>query len=181
MKKLLYVTLLIVLTFSLSIPVFAKSDTCGKSGCINKKDSNGTIYCNFHAAQYVREQGYKACCASGCYRRRQSDGFYCSQHTCEKKDCDNKATSSDGKYCSSHEIKKVEKKKTYSSSKKSTSSSKKSTNKNSTKKTKKKSSWESYDDGYNDIYEDDDYDWDRYWDDDDYASGVDDAMDEMDW
>ena len=37
----------------------------------------------------------------------------------------------------------------------------------------------SYDDGYNDIYDDADYDWDRYQEDDDYASGVDDAMD--DW
>lgn len=36
----------------------------------------------------------------------------------------------------------------------------------------------SYDDGYNDIYDDADYDWDRYQEDDDYASGVDDAMDE---
>lgn len=34
------------------------------------------------------------------------------------------------------------------------------------------------DDGYNDIYDDADYDWDRYQEDDDYASGVDDAMDE---
>ena len=39
----------------------------------------------------------------------------------------------------------------------------------------------SYDDGYEDVYEDDDYDWDRYYSDDDYADGVDDAMDELDW
>ena len=37
---------------------------------------------------------------------------------------------------------------------------------------------DSYDDGYNDIYEEDDYDWDRYEEDDDYASGVDDAIEE---
>ncbi len=39
----------------------------------------------------------------------------------------------------------------------------------------------SYDDGYDDVYEDDDYDWDRYKNDPDYAEGVDDAMDELDW
>lgn len=42
-------------------------------------------------------------------------------------------------------------------------------------------SWDSYDEGYEDIYENDDYDWDRYYSDDDYAAGVDDAMDELDW
>ena len=40
---------------------------------------------------------------------------------------------------------------------------------------------DSYDDGYNAIYEDDDYDWDRYQSDDDYAAGVDDAMEDEDW
>ena len=40
---------------------------------------------------------------------------------------------------------------------------------------------DSYDDGYNAIYEDGDYDWDRYWSDDDYAAGVDDAMEDEDW
>ena len=39
----------------------------------------------------------------------------------------------------------------------------------------------SYDDGYDDVYEDDDYDWNRYYADDDYASGVDDAMEDLDW
>ena len=31
------------------------------------------------------------------------------------------------------------------------------------------------------VYEDDDYDWDRYQSDDDYAAGVDDAMEDEDW
>ena len=31
------------------------------------------------------------------------------------------------------------------------------------------------------IYEDDDYDWERYQSDDDYAAGVDDAMEDEDW
>lgn len=43
--------------------------------------------------------------------------------------------------------------------------------------------WEftSYDEGYEDVYLNDDYDWERYYRDDDYAVGVDDAMDELDW
>ena len=45
----------------------------------------------------------------------------------------------------------------------------------------KKSKYNSYDDGYNAIYDDDDYDWERYKKDKDYADGVDDAMDELDW
>ena len=40
---------------------------------------------------------------------------------------------------------------------------------------------DSYDDGYDAIYDDDDYDEDRYDSDPDYAAGVDDAMDELDW
>ena len=37
---------------------------------------------------------------------------------------------------------------------------------------------DSYDAGYDDIYMDGDYDYDRYDSDDDYASGVDDAMED---
>lgn len=41
----------------------------------------------------------------------------------------------------------------------------------------------SYDAGYDAVYDDDDYDENRYYSDDDYAAGVDDAMDELgeDW
>lgn len=42
-------------------------------------------------------------------------------------------------------------------------------------------SHKSYDAGYNAIYEEDDYDWDRYMKDSDYADGVDDALDDIDW
>lgn len=75
-----------------------------------------------------------------------------------------------------------------------TSSSKTSSTSNSTSGTtskrstgsssglsKSSSAYDSYDDGYEDVYFDDDYDWDRYNSDPDYASGVDDAMDELDW
>ncbi len=49
---------------------------------------------------------------------------------------------------------------------------------NSSDKTKK-SPYQAYDDGYEAVYEDDDYDTDRYNSDDDYASGVDDALDDL--
>lgn len=52
--------------------------------------------------------------------------------------------------------------------------------KTSTSSNKKYNSGTSYDDGYDDVYMDDDYDWDRYREDDDYASGVDDALEDMD-
>ena len=42
-------------------------------------------------------------------------------------------------------------------------------------------SYSSYDDGYDSIYDDDDYEEDRYNSDSNYADGVDDAMDELDW
>jgi hypothetical protein len=49
---------------------------------------------------------------------------------------------------------------------------------NSSAKSSSKSSYKSYDKGYEDVYEDDDYDLDRYNSDSDYASGVDDAIDD---
>lgn len=68
----------------------------------------------------------------------------------------------------------------------SSTSSKPSTSNSSSSSSSKKSNYSSnpyssYDDGYEDVYEDDDYDWDRYYSDDDYADGVDAAMDELDW
>lgn len=55
-----------------------------------------------------------------------------------------------------------------------------SNNTSSSSNNKKYNSNNSYDDGYDDVYMDDDYDLDRYWEDDDYASGVDDALEDMD-
>ena len=61
-----------------------------------------------------------------------------------------------------------------------TSSGSSSTKGTSTHKSTGKSN-NGYDNGYDDVYDNDDYDWDRYLNDDDYALGVDDAMDELDW
>lgn len=67
---------------------------------------------------------------------------------------------------------------TKATTKAATQSAAKATTKSSSSK---KSKYNSYDDGYNAIYDDDDYDWERYKKDKDYADGVDDAMDELDW
>ena len=110
---------------------------------------------------------------------------------CSKSGCDNDAKEG-SKYCWLHDNASY----SYKSSRKSSSgsSSSSSTTKSSTttgaksygttsgsSAKKKYSSSDSYDDGYNAIYEDDDYDWDRYRRDDDYAAGVDDAMEDEDW
>jgi len=168
MKKRCLLTLIMVLAISVSLPVYAKTDKCGKNGCSRENTLNGTVYCNYHAAQYVKEQGYTACACSDCYRKREKGSSYCYVHICDSKDCSKKATSEDGKYCASHTPKKVEKKTTYK-------------RKASSKTETKKSAWESYDEGYEDVYDNDDYDWDRYYSDEEYANGVDDAMDDLDW
>ena len=71
--------------------------------------------------------------------------------------------------------------KTNSKSGSSSGTSAKSSTSFSSGSSKNSSSYDSYDAGYEDVYFDDDYDWDRYNSDPDYASGVDDAMDELDW
>ena len=57
------------------------------------------------------------------------------------------------------------------------------TEKESSSSGSKKYYHDSYDDGYDDVYMDGDYDDDRYDSDDDYAAGVDDAIDhdDEDW
>ena len=66
-----------------------------------------------------------------------------------------------------------------SSSNSTGSSSKSSSGKSSAAKARK--SAEDYDAGYNAIYEDDDYSQSKYNKNRDYAMGVDDAIDDLDW
>ena len=114
---------------------------------------------------------------------------------CIKSGCDNDAKEGSS-YCNLHDNSTYRYKSStsYSGSSKSSGSSSttknsntssnlksSSTTSNSSSSKKNHSSMDSYDDGYNAIYEDDDYDWDRYWSDDDYAAGVDDAMEDEDW
>ena len=81
----------------------------------------------------------------------------------------------DSAYCWVHRPSKSSTKSSTSYSSKSSYSSSYSSSKKSYK------TYDSYDDGYDAIYDDDDYDEDRYDSDPDYAAGVDDAMDELDW
>ena len=60
-------------------------------------------------------------------------------------------------------------------------SSSTTTNRKPSSDKKTYNTYDSYDEGYEDIYDNDDYDMDRYYNDDEYAAGVDDAMDELDW
>ena len=68
-----------------------------------------------------------------------------------------------------------------SSNSKLPASNKSPANSNSGKNNYSSNPYSSYDEGYEDVYDDDDYDWDRYWSDDEYADGVDDAMEDEDW
>lgn len=121
--------------------------------------------------------------------------------------CDNTVSTEDG-YCYQHNTPGKRRKATYgtssshshsttssgstsnSSGSSSNSSSSSSSYKPSSSSSKYNSShsYDSYDDGYDDVYFDSDYDQDRYDRDDDYATGVDDAIeddiedgDEGDW
>ena len=114
---------------------------------------------------------------------------------CAHYNCDNDVTH-EGDYCymhNSYSYKPSGNKNTSTGSSYNNSGSNSSTGKNynssgsnsnshytSSSSNKKYNSNNSYDDGYDDVYMDDDYDWDRYREDDDYASGVDDALEDMD-
>ncbi len=108
---------------------------------------------------------------------------------CAKAGCDN-PVSKDGDYCCLHDsyAKRYHKSHGTSSSYSDTTISSSNSNSSSGSyktgssgsKYNSSHSYDSYDDGYDDVYMDGDYDQDRYDRDDDYASGVDDAI-EDDW
>ena len=101
-------------------------------------------------------------------------GAFAAKYTCIKSGCSREADK-DSAYCWVHRPSKSSTKSSTSYSSKSSYSSSYSSNKKSYK------TYDSYDDGYDAIYDDDGYDEDRYDSDPDYAAGVDDAMDELDW
>lgn len=121
------------------------------------------------ASSSSKEEEYKSTCIrSGCDRECAYGSYYCSLHkpSSSKKYNTNSGSGSSGS--SSYKPSSSSSSSSGSSNKPSSSSSSSSAY----------DSHKDYDDGYNDIYEDGDYDWDRYYEDDDYASGVDDAMDD---
>ena len=131
---------------------------------------------------WLIELGTPKCVKSGCNNDAMEGSSYCYIHddsTYQYKP----RTSYSGSSKSSGSSSTTKSGNTYSGSKSNstTSSSNKTYSSGSSSSKKSHSSMDSYDDGYNAIYEDDDYDWDRYWSDDDYAAGVDDAMEDEDW
>ena len=129
---------------------------CIKSGCDNNA-KEGSSYCYLHDNY---SYSYKSSGPS-------ASGSYSSSTTAKSS-----TVSSGGKSTTTSGSKS-----TYSSSSTISGSKKTYSTGNSTAK-KRNSSMDSYDEGYNAIYEDDDFDWDRYESDDDYAAGVDDAMED---
>lgn len=131
---------------------------------------------------WIIDLGTPKCIKSGCDNDAKDGSSYCYLHdnsTYRYKRSNSYSGSSKSSGSSS-----TTKSSASSSGKKSsgtTSNSKKTYSSGSGSSKKKQSSMDSYDDGYNAIYEDDDYDWDRYQSDDDYAAGVDDAMEDEDW
>ena len=101
-------------------------------------------------------------------------GAFAAKYTCIKSGCNREAAKGSA-YCWVHRPSKSSTKSSTSYSSKSSYSSSYSSSKKSYK------TYDSYDDGYDAICDDDDYDEDRYDSDPDYAAGVDDAMDELDW
>lgn len=131
--------------------VNASTPRCIRSGCDNEQAS-GSSYCYLHKP-YTGGSSYKS-------------------NTTKSTSKSTSKTYSSGSSSSK------------SSTSKSTSSGSKNTKNGSTSKKKSTSisnPYKSYDEGYEAVYEDDDYDWDRYYSDSDYADGVDDAMDDLDW
>ena len=76
-------------------------DRCGYKGCSADNTSNGTIFCDKHAAEYAREKGYDYCDYSGCWGYTAKDSDYCDKHTCSHSKCTDKVVSGSS-YCSTH-------------------------------------------------------------------------------
>lgn len=115
------------------------------------------------------------CIWSGCDNNRAPGSAYCYLHELSEENRSNNSS-----YTGTTQ------KKTTTSSSTSTDSKPKTQPENKTSSgTKSNSGYKSlksYDEGYEDVYENDDWDWDRYMEDDDYADGVDDALeDDWDW
>lgn len=125
------------------------------------------------------EYATRWCSVEKCHRAAMEDSEYCYIH---RYDFDLKYRASEN-YKRKKEIEEYDKKHGKSGS----SSEKFYAGHYTVKKSKQfpyygsSGGYDSYDSGYEDMYENEDYDEERYENDDDYAEGVDDAMDDMDW
>lgn len=128
---------------------------------------------------WMIDLGTPKCIKSGCNNDAREGSSYCYLHDNSYYRHNSSGSSGSGSHSSTTSTKSS----TYSggTGSNSTSGTKNTHASGSSSSNKNYSSNDSYDEGYNAIYEDDDYDWDRYWSDDDYAAGVDDAMEDEDW
>lgn len=120
------------------------------------------------------------CKHSGCDNNAKEDSNYCWKHDDSWGSYKSYSTSYDSDGDSYLSVKSTTSygESSYTSSDDSNYSTNSSSGYSSSGSSTKKSSMDSYDEGYEDVYDDYDYDWDRYQNDDDYANGVDDAMDD---
>lgn len=170
---------------------------CIKSGCDNEQAS-GSSYCYIHKPSSY--SGGSTGSTSGYQSRNSNSGSYVASGTTSGSESDTchhgsckKEVIRGSRYCASHTCGKGrngcyreviganelcsscrEKKKNQSSN-----SSNSYNNSSGSSKSSKTYKRDTYDDGYEAVYDDDYYDMDRYYKDDDYARGVDDAMDDL--
>ena len=128
-------------------------------------------------------EGKEKCSKPGCDEERESGSSYCFWHdyfSSGSSSSYGNSGSSSSNYGSSSSS-------SSSSSSKYSGKGKSSSKYSNSSKSSKSYKYDTYDDGYEDVYENEDYDTDRYNKDNDYANGVDDAMDdleeegELDW
>lgn len=162
--------------------------TCKAPGC-NQRKYPDCDYCYIHELERIekaeRTKTYSSTKTSKSTSKQSSSSksydpkYYYSpgvpRPECYVPGCHKLTDDKCGSYCREHYYQYILKRKPSSGS---SSTSRSSSSKSSSKKS---SNTDSYDKGYESVYEDDDYDEDRYYSDPDYASGVDDAMDELDW
>ena len=152
--------------------------------------------------------GYRRCFEIDCYNPSLKGGYYCEYHSCIEAGCKKAISYSDyncgfcpqhleahniddyhmlladgGSVGKKHTLAPASKSGSSSSSKNSGSVGSSRTEEKKTDSSSKnnKSLQDSYDEGYDDVYYNEDYDDDRYRTDEDYARGVDDAMDDEGW
>ncbi len=147
---------------------YCRLHTCETQDCYNYRN-NGTVYCDKHAAEWLKKSGKKACIVSGCYASQLKDCNYCSKHKCDQKDC--KAKALDGsRYCKTHDPSNKAKTTTTKKSSSTTTTKKKTTSSSSKKKYDPydvynyKSAQDFADDKYEEFY-----DYEDYYDDEDEA------------
>lgn len=127
----------------------------------------------------------KTCMSENCSRNRVENSVYCRQHdpyyarinTYANNPAKSDTISNTGRSDYSDQSKEKESSASTSATAGAFSGSKNTYSSSSTLKEYSNS----YDEGYDSIYDDEDYDEDRYDWDSDYADGVDDAMDELEW